>query len=416
MSDAERQVRSALDSALLAFRRGNLRSMDRAIDTLCAEPAHTGRDTVSSLVRGELSRRLRTAWQGGWQPGDVVGVARRMWSVVLGDIAAAAVVDDAGLDVGLPMHPHWSAQLASMEPWWSSRLRPTHQWLAGVSVELALARREVIERCVELIDRLSQLPRLPLLIPAPGPGAALAAKGGSYGTGALDEKVLVKVRALLAKAESTEFAEEAESLTAKAQQFMTRHSIDAAMVDAQATSHDAPAARRIHLESPYVEAKAALLNAVAGPNRCRAVLQRDLGFVTVFGFQGDLQVVDVLFTSLLSQATAAMVAAGRVLNRSGASTRSFRQSFLVAYAHRIGERLQQAAQQSVDEAGGVHGQAMLPVLAGREEAVEAAVGSAFPRMVRRAPRVHDHAGWQAGTIAADQARLGPWNAVPAARR
>ena len=37
-----------------------------------------------------------------------------------------------------------------------------------------------------------------------------------------DEKVLGRVRALLAKAESTTFPEEAEALTAKAQELMAR--------------------------------------------------------------------------------------------------------------------------------------------------------------------------------------------------
>ena len=42
----------------------------------------------------------------------------------------------------------------------------------------------------------------------------------------MDEKKLSRVRALLAKAESSSFPEEAEALSAKAQELMTRHALD----------------------------------------------------------------------------------------------------------------------------------------------------------------------------------------------
>ncbi|MEV0693636.1 DUF2786 domain-containing protein [Streptomyces sp. NPDC050388] len=43
-----------------------------------------------------------------------------------------------------------------------------------------------------------------------------------------------------AKAESTEFPEEAEALTAKAQQLTTRHNIDAALSDAEQGTRQVP--------------------------------------------------------------------------------------------------------------------------------------------------------------------------------
>ena len=48
--------------------------------------------------------------------------------------------------------------------------------------------------------------------------------------------MLDKVRALLAKAESTEFPEEAGALTSRAQQLMARYSIDHALLAAQTGS------------------------------------------------------------------------------------------------------------------------------------------------------------------------------------
>ncbi|RST20878.1 bifunctional 3'-5' exonuclease/DNA polymerase [Streptomyces sp. WAC04770] len=52
--------------------------------------------------------------------------------------------------------------------------------------------------------------------------------------------MLTRIRALLAKAEATGFPEEAEALTAKAQELMARHSIDEALLAARSHSTDGP--------------------------------------------------------------------------------------------------------------------------------------------------------------------------------
>ena len=83
-------------------------------------------------------------------------------------------------------------------------------------------------------------------------------------------KVLEKVRALLAKAESTEFAEEAAAFTAKAQAIMAAHSITLAMLEG-ASPDDGPASLRIVQEAPYASQKSTLLSAIARPNQCRVV-------------------------------------------------------------------------------------------------------------------------------------------------
>lgn len=415
-SDRFEALRGALHCALAARRVDDLGGVDEAIDELEGLASLEVVAFVSDLILGELSRRLRACWAGGWQPIDIVSVSRRLLGAGHADVVAAAITDDAKHDAGQPMHPQWSAQLSSLEPWWEARDRGSMPWLIHVAEGAGLARRTLIEHAVDLISRLSTLPPLPVLIPPPGPGAAFAARSGGAAPSLaeIDEKVLAKVRALLAKAESTSFPEEADSFTGKAQELMTRHSIDRAMVDAVASTHDSPQARRIHLEPPYIDAKASLAGAVATANRCRVVLDSPLGFVTVFGFAADLAVVDVLFTSLLAQATAAIVAAGRVLDRAGTSkTKSFRQSFLVSYANRIGQRLRESAERSVHEAEAVHGASLLPVLASRELAVQDATTAAFPKLRFRTQRVSNEAGWQAGRIAADQASLGAWGEVNA---
>ena len=113
--------------------------------------------------------------------------------------------------------------------------------------------------------------------------------------------------ALLAKAESTNFAAEAEAFTAKAQELMARHRIDRAVLDQGAqNSTEGPVGRRIAVDDPYAEAKTLLLGGIADANGCRAVWSKDLGFTTVFGFPDELDWVEERFTSLLVQSVAAL--------------------------------------------------------------------------------------------------------------
>jgi Protein of unknown function (DUF2786) len=382
---------------------------DAAVDRLSALAADDP-VPVSEALAKDVSQLLRLCWQNGWQPVDVVSVVRRLESAVHADVMACAVVDDARHDAGQPMHPQWAAQLEDMQPWWSTREAFSEPSLLRLTGTIGFSMRDAIEHAVVLIARVQRFPKLPTFIAPPGPAAAMAAARRTLPSdAALDPKMLGRVRALLAKAESTEFPEEADSFTEKAQELMTRYSIDVAMVAATSgAAVGGPEGRRIHLDPPYVDAKASLVHAVASANRCRSVMLSEFGFITVFGFSTDLAVVDVLFTSLLAQATTAMVVAGRVVNQAGVSrTRSFRQSFLISFAHRIGERLQEAASASTKEAEVDFGISLLPVLAQREADVDEAVAVAFPRMRQVRNRVSNAAGWDAGRVAADQASLQP---------
>jgi hypothetical protein len=219
--------------------------------------------------------------------------------------------------------------------------------------------------------------------------------------------VLEKVRALLAKAESTEFDEEADALTAKAQELMARYAIDQAMV-ASTETDERPGGRRIGVDDPYAQGKANLVAEIASANRCQTVWMSRYGFSTVVGYASDVEIVEVLYTSLLVQATRAMTASGAVRDSAGRSrTRSFRQSFILSFAARIGERLRAATRVATDEASDVHGSTLLPVLAGRSAAVNDVFEEIFPDLISVSSRISNVAGWRAGRVAADLADLGP---------
>ena len=90
-------------------------------------------------------------------------------------------------------------------------------------------------------------------------------------------------------------------------------------------------------------AKSHLVHHVAMANRCRAAATKQLGFTLVLGRPADLVAVEVLTTSLLVQADAVMLRHGRRANWNGQSrTRAFRHAFLLSFATRVGQRLQEA--------------------------------------------------------------------------
>ncbi len=222
------------------------------------------------------------------------------------------------------------------------------------------------------------------------------------------DTLLHKVRSLLAKAESTTFPDEAEALTAKAQELMDRHAIDQAMLGPAPGASSAPEGRTIAIDAPYAREKFQLLSEVARANRSEAVFSSWSGIATVVGFPEDQLTIEVLYTSLLVQATTAMLAAG---DRAATRTRRYRQSFLIAFAARIGERLSATDEAVVAAADRDHGGAVLPVLADRADAVQRALTEQFPEVRRRRVVVRDAAGWRAGTVAADRARIGEGDAV-----
>jgi hypothetical protein len=262
----------------------------------------------------------------------------------------------------------------------------------------------------ELLVMIHHLPKIPLLDPPPSEwdtsaalDAALAWRKKERGG---ELRHLERVRALLAKAESTQFEEEAEALTEKAHELMTRYSIDAALLAAHAAgrrSERQPRGVRIGIEDPYSQAKAVLLATIANASGCRAVWSKNFGFSTVFGFEGELKSVDLLYTSLLLQARRAMIRTGKTGRR--ARSRSFRQSFLAGFANRIGLRLEESVSAVISDAVKEQGGALVPVLAERYRAVDDRRDEAFPEFGDFQLSARDWSGWVSGTAAADVAEI-----------
>ncbi|MBZ9638049.1 DUF2786 domain-containing protein [Streptomyces sp. PSKA30] len=369
--DKTSTVDRAFEAALYA-RTDDDTALDTGASLLAADPA----------VDAELARRgaefVAAAWRRGWQPADVVRIVRRELDDVHIRLVSALILQQAPHD--RPRGPRWAAQLARLAEPEGRRTDPPTVAPPGSD------RFTYATAVLELYRLLLRLPTLEVL--------------DEPRRSRPESRALTRIRALLAKAEATGYPDEAEALSAKAQELMARHSIDEALLAAGAPAADEPAACRIGVDPPYEQAKAVLLDAVAAANHCRAVWNEPLGFSTVVGFEPDLEVVDLLYTSLLVQATTAMTKAEAAQRAGGRKrTKTFRQSFLAAYAHRIGTRLEVAAETQVTDD-------LLPVLASREVAVTDRLESMFPETTTTRLRgVSDAAGWTEGAHAADRAEV-----------
>ena len=349
---------------------------------------------------GVLARAVRVVGEAGWLPADLHELGRRTLDPAVADYLRAGIVFESRRYAPALVHPRWQAAVDGIAAGLGYEV-PTAGLLRGWAGQHGRSRQSALAVLLELLSAMSVLPTLERLLPLPGAQRHTAATGAE-----VDQKVLVKVRALLAKAESTEFPEEAEALSAKAQELMSRYSLHHAVHEHDRGRAPAASGRRLWMDAPYPGAKVLLVQAVATANRCRTVWRADPGFVTVVGPDTELDIVELLTTSLLLQASRAMLAAGRQTTRGGTSrTRSFRQSFLVAYAARIGERLDAADHTATAAARSVPQERLLPVLAARSQAADEMVDRLFPRMASRPVSVSNSAGWTAGRAAADQARF-----------
>lgn len=370
-----------------------------------------GQESVGAVLGEVVSNVLSQDFEHGWQPRELVRASRRRRSGRHTELLVTAMGADGVWReaAGASPPPAWREQLDELEvtSWWGSGL----DWLGPWTRRAHLGWLEGLMMALEGLGLLMALPDLAVLLPPPSRWAGWRPTAANHDA---DDPILAKVRALLAKAESTSFDAEAEGLTAKAQQLMARHAIDEAIArNVGGARAERPTARRFAVDDPYASAKSRLLTAVAATNGGRSVWYEDFALMAVVAFEADLDAIDTLFTSLLVQGTRAMLAKGKVVDGRGRSrTRSFRQSFLLAFADRIHERLGHATAAARHEAEEELARSVLPVLASRDGEVNDAVEAMFPNTRRmRGSRITSEEGWAAGRTAAELASLGPEGAL-----
>jgi hypothetical protein len=328
-------------------------------------------------------------WRAGWRPRELRRAAER-WHVfdqVGAAVGSAIRADSEGRQCDGGWHREATdaggpARRPSGRGWLVDALRPGANDAGRVRIAVEALR---------WLDRVPSLPWLTL-----GDDQA-----GDVG----DRALLDRIRSLLAKAQSTSFPAEADAFTAKAQELMLRHSIGAAMLRS-AGDRTAPGALRIVIDPPYVDAKIHLLSQIGAAHGCQTISVSGLDIVVVVGFAEDRMATDLLFTSLLLQAEGHLVAAAEGAGPgSPQRSRRYRNSFMHAFAVRVGERLRERAQEVASDVA-AHDASLLPVLASKDEAVDRFVHDHFnvrPASPSRAGI--DPAGWGSGRRAGDRALL-----------
>lgn len=410
VEDAARRVEELLGRARTSVATGPAR-VSAALEAV-HEPAL--RAAVASGLAQALLVALTASWQRGWQPADLERAARRKGRDALVPTLVGGIRAELATYSRSTVDPRWWRQVEDL----GRGTRPSGRGGGDGGGDPGSRWRR---RCVALLEAtvlVERLPRLSILGAVPG-----AREHGAGDTAPVDDKLLTTVRRLLAQAEGTPYEAEAETFTAAAQSLMARHRIDRAMLDSSDPQRQdrRPDAIRLSVDRPYDGPKMQLLHQICVANRCTAVWTQAAGFATVVGFQADRRAVELLYTSLLVQATAAMRREGEQRGQAGRS-RGFRSSFLLGFATRVGQRLEEASRAEESRAG-----ARLPgggpdddhpavtagaddvalVLSRRDGDVRARTRELFPSVrTGRVRQVSDDGGFLQGRAAADRADLG----------
>ena len=366
-------------------------------------------DLVDREAEALILTQVGNIWAGGWQPAELQRQGRLGCATAAGArLVSLAIANDHVERRSVTLHPRWVAQVEDLG---LPRVDGRPGWVRRWMIDGGLDRSPAIAIVVDVLANILHLQRLEPILPPPGsvdsPRGAAGDVSNHGAVGADTNPVLERIRNLLAKAESTTFEAEAMAFTAKAQELMTRHAIDAALVQGRTRDDEQPVAIRVPIDAPYSDAKSLLLQTVAEAGRCRAVFHTEVSLSTVVGFPADVEAVELLFTSLLVQAQTAMTdAARRAPAGSRPRSQSFRSAFLVAYTHRIGARLREINDAVYAQVESEQGSAFLPVLRSRSAAVDDYISDRFGTLASSSVRRgYDAAGWASGTVAADNAQL-----------
>jgi Protein of unknown function (DUF2786) len=219
----------------------------------------------------------------------------------------------------------------------------------------------------------------------------------------LAPSLIGRVRKLLAMAEGTSNANEADAFSRKAAELIAAHRIDPERL--RESVNDELGVVQLHLgRGAYVRGRLALLQAIGDSHGCRTVFEiHDRGTVAfVAGFRPDLDTVELLYNSLHTQASSRMAAERRA---TPAATQQWRRSFMFGYADQIKRMLRTTADEAAQNSH--PSSAALPALRARSKRVDEYSRQQFGRVVAaRRPKAATPTGWVAGQQAASAADIG----------
>lgn len=220
-----------------------------------------------------------------------------------------------------------------------------------------------------------------------------------------EDKIIARVRALLAKAERTDNPHEAEVFSAKAAEMIDRHRIDVARLSDDPTRY---VYSQFKLEGTrYLRASLMLLSIVATHYGVVTVTPPtgNSKYPTLVGAPADIEATQMLFRSLVIQRDRACVAADIP---HGMHTTKFRNSFAYGFSMRTGLRLEALRERQRAAARAEHDTTAIEVF-DRGSAVERWIENQWGDKLRDANRNDpsiDPFGAVAGDRAARTADLG----------
>jgi hypothetical protein len=206
-------------------------------------------------------------------------------------------------------------------------------------------------------------------------------------------KILNRVRGLLAKAEDPACTpEEATLFSAKAEELVAKYALDAAMLSQE--DKGKPIMRRYPISNPYGRPKTALFQGIAVAYGCAPVRDTRTKEDVIVGFAADLDVVEILFASILVQ--------GNHQFFRGPSDKSWRTSFWYGFANRAVQRVEESRRKAKNETPGA-----ALVLFDRSKETKDALRDMFGgTRASGGGRATSAAGLGAGRAAADRSDIG----------
>lgn len=166
----------------------------------------------------------------------------------------------------------------------------------------------------------------------------------------ISEKDMIKLRAILARADESPYEGERDNALRAAASLMAKLSVGPEVLDEVRNSgyRDKPTSFQCNIWNPYALDKIQLLDAIAGIFSCRVVYtpgsQRGSeGLLSrVFGFQRDLDIMWTLFQSLSTQLNTDMYAQEQ-------SSSAFRRSFILSFAGQVETRMKEFYREAIQE-------------------------------------------------------------------
>ena len=221
-----------------------------------------------------------------------------------------------------------------------------------------------------------------------------------------DEALLKRVRKLFEKAKATSNPHEADAFARKAAELVARHRIDperlaASGVDDPISMRELPLGR-----GAYVRARLALLSVIGDHHDVRVVFKTmPVGMVAYLaGFRSDIEVVELLYQSLHQQAATQMA---QISRGTPAATQQFRRSFLMGFANRVGDLLDESQRAADRGRSKTLVDSTAVALRERGEQVDDFLTQSFGRIRSARPASAAQAtGWRAGVAAAERADVG----------